>query len=122
MELKKCCVCGMEFNGYGNNPDPVYEKYSMEACCDSCNFRAVIPARIEERATSLGNDPKLVREGDILSIMWTKESDAPTKYLLEEGKLLKGKVSKITKTDFIGNWGDFKVNIENDRWFVSNRN
>jgi len=53
--------------------------------------------------------------------MWTKESNAPTKYLLEEGKLLKGRVSRITKTDFIGDWGDFKVNIENDRWFVSSK-
>ena len=42
-----CVICGKEFEGYGNNPEPV--KSSDEGkCCDDCNMLYVIPARIEE--------------------------------------------------------------------------
>lgn len=41
---KVCCICGEEFEGYGNNPAPVRDKGS---CCDACNLKFVIPARIE---------------------------------------------------------------------------
>ena len=39
---KKCCICGMEFNGFGNNPEPIMSG----CCCDDCNSRYVIPARL----------------------------------------------------------------------------
>ena len=44
-ESKKeiCCICGEEIDGYGNNPEP----YKHEGrCCDSCNAKFVIPARL----------------------------------------------------------------------------
>ena len=43
-----CCICGKEFEGYGNNPWPIgWDIYSEEdRCCDECNFTEVIPARI----------------------------------------------------------------------------
>lgn len=40
----KCCICGKELNGYGNNPEPV-EPYEAGLCCDECNAEKVIPAR-----------------------------------------------------------------------------
>lgn len=40
----KCCICGQEIAGYGNNPWPV--KYSGE-CCDMCNVTIVLAKRIE---------------------------------------------------------------------------
>ena len=40
----KCCICGRKFIGYGNNPRPVKWK---GRCCDYCDSRYVIPARIE---------------------------------------------------------------------------
>ena len=40
----KCCLCGEEFEGYGNDPAPL--KDSGE-CCDRCNAEKVIPARLE---------------------------------------------------------------------------
>ena len=43
MKKKKCCICGREFEGWGNNPQPV--KASGE-CCDKCNWEKVIPARL----------------------------------------------------------------------------
>ena len=39
-----CCICGEEYEGDGNNPAPVSEK---GRCCNACNLKFVIPARIE---------------------------------------------------------------------------
>lgn len=46
-ESKKevCCICGEELDGYGNNPEP-YKQSGK--CCDACNLKFVIPARLEE--------------------------------------------------------------------------
>ena len=41
---KTCCLCGVEFEGYGNNPAPVKESGE---CCDRCNAEKVIPVRLE---------------------------------------------------------------------------
>ena len=38
-----CCICGRKFDGWGNNPWPIAEKGE---CCQACNFKHVIPARI----------------------------------------------------------------------------
>lgn len=42
-----CCICGEPVEGYGNNPEPFM---SVEAgvCCDACNLKFVIPARLAE--------------------------------------------------------------------------
>lgn len=43
--MQKCCICGYEFYGFGNNPWPVVnDEYAR--CCDNCNARVVIPARL----------------------------------------------------------------------------
>ena len=42
-----CCICGKEFEGYGNNPDPIVPFESGETCCNDCNANVVIPKRIE---------------------------------------------------------------------------
>lgn len=46
-ESKKevCCICGEDLDGYGNNPEP-YKQSGK--CCDACNIKFVIPARLEE--------------------------------------------------------------------------
>ena len=38
-----CCICGKEIIGWGNNPTPIKEE---GRCCDSCNFKDVIPERL----------------------------------------------------------------------------
>lgn len=43
MKVKVCCICGVSFKGYGNNPSPVKEKGT---CCNNCNYETVIPERI----------------------------------------------------------------------------
>ena len=44
VDKKICVICGKEFYGYGNNPEPVKDH---GYCCDECNDKYVIPARIE---------------------------------------------------------------------------
>lgn len=44
METQKCCICGNEFYGYGNDPYPIKEE---GRCCDTCNG-AVILERIRQ--------------------------------------------------------------------------
>jgi hypothetical protein len=41
-----CCICGEPIEGYGNNPEP-YMSADDGRCCDACNIRFVIPARME---------------------------------------------------------------------------
>lgn len=43
VEKKICCICGKEFEGYGNNPAPV--KKTGE-CCNECNEKYVVPKRL----------------------------------------------------------------------------
>mgnify|MGYP007112574358 CR=1 FL=1 len=45
MEKFVCCICGNEFEGYGNNPAPVCDEPGMR-CCDCCNEEVVIPERV----------------------------------------------------------------------------
>lgn len=44
-ETKVCCICGKEFEGLGNDPQPVKEEGE---CCDACNWDKIIPARVRE--------------------------------------------------------------------------
>ena len=44
----KCCLCGKEFNGFGNDPRPVMEAFGKDGwniCCDDCYNRRVLTAR-----------------------------------------------------------------------------
>lgn len=41
--MERCCICRKYFIMFGNNPYPITEKGS---CCNKCNKRYVIPARL----------------------------------------------------------------------------
>ena len=47
MEKFKCCLCGKEVEGYGNDPSPIQTKNEDDECCDECNLAKVVPARME---------------------------------------------------------------------------
>lgn len=40
--MKTCSICGSKFDEFGNNPQP----FDGETCCNDCDDRFVIPARI----------------------------------------------------------------------------
>jgi hypothetical protein len=41
-----CCICGEPVEGYGNNPEP-FTSADKGQCCDACNVKFVIPARLD---------------------------------------------------------------------------
>jgi DNA-directed RNA polymerase subunit RPC12/RpoP len=47
MEKFKCCLCGKEVEGYGNDPHPIQTQNEDDECCDECNLAIVVPARME---------------------------------------------------------------------------
>lgn len=46
-EKNACCICGKEYEGHGNNPQPVVMDDDAR-CCDECNMNVVLPARIRK--------------------------------------------------------------------------
>ena len=42
--MEKCSICGKQYEGYGNNAQPV----NNGRCCDECNRTVIIPRRITE--------------------------------------------------------------------------
>ena len=39
MDKKECCICKSEFEGFGNNPDPIKKS---GRCCNACNYLVLI--------------------------------------------------------------------------------
>ena len=42
--MDTCSICDSEFEGFGNNAEPI----NSGRCCDDCNWSLVIPARISQ--------------------------------------------------------------------------
>ena len=45
--MQRCCICNHPLRDFGNDPWPVV-KWEGARCCDYCNEKHVIPARLEE--------------------------------------------------------------------------
>ena len=54
-DTQVCCICGEEFKGYGNNPEPYMSAENGERCCDACNAHFVIQARLDQMAAERNN-------------------------------------------------------------------
>ena len=46
-DKKTCCICGKEFEGWGNDPWPVVTDEDA-VCCDNCDMTVVLSARVNE--------------------------------------------------------------------------
>lgn len=52
----KCCICNKEiFGPNANNPAPYADN---GVCCDACNLKYVVPARIARLRRELGGKPE----------------------------------------------------------------
>lgn len=58
MEKKKCVICGKEFEGYGNNAQPVKDGL----CCDECNMKVVIPERLKKSGLTEAKEEEIKDE------------------------------------------------------------
>ena len=63
----KCCICGKEIKGFGNNPEGAVWKThdgkiempefgAEDRCCDECNGAFVIPGRMYRMAKAKANE------------------------------------------------------------------
>jgi hypothetical protein len=48
--MQQCSICGQNYEGYGNNAQPVNDG----RCCDKCNVTIVVPRRIQDHITMKG--------------------------------------------------------------------
>ena len=69
METYKCCICGKEFTGWGNNPQGAVDenkkliKWSeYDQCCDECNHKYVLPGRMFRFYRTIKNESLVKRE------------------------------------------------------------
>lgn len=90
--MKKCCICGKPFTGYGNNPAPVETRGE---CCDVCNVEVVIPRRLL--------DAKKAR------IRATADALVSTPLQRAESAQLNALIGKIVEIEFTD--GDVEVGI-----------
>lgn len=44
MKKEICSICKKEYTGWGNNAEPINDG----RCCDECNWKKVIPARMKK--------------------------------------------------------------------------
>ena len=71
METYKCCICGKEHTGYGNNPDGAIDSSKKliswnpdDRCCDECNTKYVLPGRMYRFYRVIKNESLVRRSTD----------------------------------------------------------
>ena len=100
-KIEKCCLCGKDYEGYGNNAQPVCEG----RCCDHCNLSIVIPERIRRLQGSY-------QVGDRIHII----------HLHGEDTTYDGREGCVTHIDSIGqlhgDWGGLAIIPSEDEFFV----
>jgi hypothetical protein len=106
----RCCICGKEFEGYGNNPYPLCYKEDYESkCCNECNDAYVIQARLIQMKLKDGD----IKEGDLVVIFHSKNSNSPINTLVNNGKFLAGYAEESdVQGNWTGSWGNFILDKE----------
>ena len=80
MNKKTCSICGKQYEGYGNNAQPLNE-YS---CCDECNTRVVIPIRMYSNRLQ-----KIIDNGESkVFVVESKRYDDVTYYYIKDKQIL----------------------------------
>ena len=108
---KKCCLCGKTFVGWGNNPYPLCDKTDTESrCCDDCNVKYVIPARIALNARDKKNENYQI--GDRILILHL-QGESPRNMLNYRFK--QGDITSIDDLGQLhGTWGGLAIIPDSD--------
>ncbi len=80
-----CSICGKEFEGFGNNAEPVNDGI----CCDKCNTEVVIPRRLADLDKKEPVDVKQ-KVKDFLNEFYKIKYDMVLKKKLEEVRDVNG--------------------------------
>lgn len=111
----KCCICGEDMVGYGNNPRPICAPDDFNSrCCNRCN-ELVVQARIMQQYDLL----REIQPNDKIVVLYTKDSTKPIDMLRESGKFLAGYVDvdeQLQPNIYYGTWGNFKLNTKTDSY------
>ena len=114
----KCCLCGCEFDGFGNNPWPLVSRTDYDSrCCNTCDEAYVIPARIQIHTDAMSPEEPVVPWNSTIAIFHAEADPAPTKMFLNDNKTLVGQVREIKDDKYYGAWGDFPVNPKTDSFY-----
>lgn len=123
----RCCICGCEFNGYGNNPDPLCASDDNEArCCDDCNSFVTSARMIQLKQIEINlnaSDEELTEflEDKYIVIFYSHTSTAPTECIVNNGKFLTGEKiegGQVVNKKVMGSWGHFLLDLEKDNYVV----
>lgn len=100
----KCCICGKEFEGWGNNPAPILNGED-DRCCDECNWEHVIPERIKQaEITRFVNDVlDILEDGQILVVYQPADSKHDVKVIDNNLETLQDIVNGYIEVVNIGN-------------------
>ena len=116
-EIEKCCICGEEIEGYGNNALPLVR----DLCCDDCNHEYVIPARVYYNAKEQGQQ----RMGHDFILALNQEAVVGAKVLIVEMKDEPQYRSKFGIIEYIddlgqlhGTWGGCALIPSEDTYFI----
>ena len=78
----KCCLCGCEFDGFGNNPWPLVDRTDYDSrCCNTCDEAYVIPARIQIHTDAMSPEEPVVPWNSTIAIFHAEADPAPTKII-----------------------------------------
>lgn len=84
-----CSICGKEFDGFGNNAEPVNDGI----CCDKCNNDIVIPRRMADLCNKKSVDVKKKKVESFLDDFYKIKFDMLLQEKMQEVAYL-GNVSK----------------------------
>lgn len=116
--MRKCNICGVDFDGMGNNPYPICAKEDYQSrCCDECNEKYVITARILK---SHGIE-RPIKENDLVVVFYSKNSERPIDTMLETGKMLAGEATDnegLPDNCWEGSWGSFLLDEKEDSFII----
>lgn len=124
----RCCICGEDFNGFGNNPFPLVQRDDYESrCCNDCDEH-VVSARLLGLKKQLDldikqSDEELTKflEDKYIVIFWSSRSNLPTDRIKNTGKFLTGEIiGQVAKKKVAGSWGNFLLDLEKDSYIVIN--
>lgn len=126
----RCCICGEDYNGFGNNPFPLVQRDDYESrCCNDCD-EYVISARMLGLKKQLDfninqSDEELTKflEDKYIVIFWSSSSNLPTDRINNSGKFLTGEIienGKVVNKKVAGSWGNFLLDLEKDSYIVIN--
>lgn len=124
----KCCLCGCEIEGWGNNPYPVIKEENAR-CCDDCNAILVIASRMisagadhtintDNFVNMSDEEIKNVIGGRQIVLFHSADVSIYNEGIVHSGLFAEGVVEEVEGTKAKGDWGNFAINLLTDSYII----